>query len=250
MFNSTSTQRRPAGAAYLSPPQKMQCFFNQQRRLADHQMSLAISQDMSEIESALALSCLLSKLELKQLLAGQLSQTLYNVICQEPLTIDHIGIEVFSSVQELKPIIQEYILREKAKIHIFKSVQVLEVIQTYDPELKQVDIMMVETKDGYKVELFSCHQSYMYTLLRKSNRQFLHPDEGIMPLNHIAFKVQSKAALEHIYHKAKQDAHSVIWGKGIYYNPADGSYNVKVLLNNASPVLSGQILELIYIDLH
>ena len=256
MTQCAALETRPMGAGYLTPSNDLSLFLKHTRQLAPSQISLILAQDIEDIEHAFSLASLLKQMNPEQLAEYYLPDDFIKLFKQaeRSLLFDHIGLEVFSAVESLKEPIKTYIVKNPIETHQFKSVQTLEFIQTYTPELKQVDIMHVKAESGEKIELFCCHQSYLYTLLRKSNRQLLQADECIMPLNHIAFRVTDLKLLEAIHRwvslgkspgKNLGKTQSQLLGRGIYHNPGDNSYNLKILTQKKSSLPSGQVLEFI-----
>jgi len=248
MNSCASLWVRPTGVAYLTPSPLIAKYLRSVRKLKGDQIPLTLSQDMEEIQHAFVLASIFSQMDLNALLHECFSSEVQRVLSDSTVVFEHVGTEVFSPVNELKKLIERYIVRDQLSVKIFKSVQVLEFVKEYDPEITQIDIMLAQTQAGHAVELFSCHQSYIYTMLRKSNRQVLFADATVTSLSHIALRVDNVEVLQKIQSISRVSSEFSILGKGVYFNPGDGSYNIKVILNKAPAILSGQALEFIYVD--
>jgi len=243
---------------------------------ADAESLVACLLDADVRSVAHALSALLSMTDddAKDLMP----ELIRNVVGDETVVFDHIGIEVFGRLEwyiELFDRAYSPLGINVVGEHIFPSVQVRRAL-TYDEELRDVRIGRVFFAHGeHKVnlEVFEAIQSWRFIALRQASL-YGHLDAPetradavarleatrcpmLEPVGHVAFRVASASTVEAIQNElvresAKGDARTMRpYSRQVFYNPADGSTNTKFVTTACLPSgrrIDSQIVEIVSYD--
>lgn len=217
-----------------------------------------------------------------QILSSMMPDHLYQVIHDVRPTIDHVGREIFGPIDFYLSILHD-LADDLGIVHdplsagpnvtergdmVFGSVQVVEALHQFDPDLQGVTIgrtaftSAADPSHTCCVELFqpslrdnSAPQPYGRTLERMSN---LHAEsnragDGLSlepPICHISIRAPRVETVYELHEVAKSDATGMVmpYVENVAVNPADGSTNTKISIRHSvdNPVYN-QIIEIVHL---
>lgn len=209
-------------------------FLSSIRKISKQLFPFVAINDLKVIQNSLYIANSLKNRNIYDFMGQFVDHEIISVLGNSPAYFDHVGFEVLGSLKEYLTILQNIIPSYERDSKLFESVQLYNMLKKYDQALSKVDILKLHTNNGNIIELFSCHQHHTKTMDREkygSKKSTMRLDVSY-PLSHIAIRIEDIVVFQNLVNLLEKKFPLSIYGEGVYYNPGDMSYNIKLIIKD------------------